>query len=262
MEVDEMFEQLVESSSLKRQGRRWSYFAVTSAVWVLVTSAVIVGGVAGYDGRLNDQFEMLTMVLPSPPLAPLPSGPPVKRQATTQLQPATFTSQQHAPREIPQPSNLPPTDMSVIAGSGTGPGVPGGDPNGVPEGVLHGVPGVPPGGTSVIGEPPPPPPTPKKEEAPVVRTARRTSTILQGTAIRRVEPPFPRIAIVAGVSGSVVVEVLVDEKGVVVSARALSGHVLLRSAAESAARGWRWNPTVLNDVPIQVVGTITFNFVR
>jgi TonB family protein len=70
------------------------------------------------------------------------------------------------------------------------------------------------------------------------------------------------MAVITGVTGSVVVEVVVDEKGIVLSARAISGHVLLRAAAESAARGWRWNPTILNDVPVQVVGTITFNFVK
>ena len=245
-----MFEQLVESSSGKQQGRRWSYFAVTSAVWIFVTSAVILAGVAGYDARLNDQFELLTLVLPTPPLAPPPAGPPVRKAATEQQQPAAFTAQEHAPREIPQASSLPPpTDLGPIGGTGTGPGVPGGDPNGVPGSVLHGVPGVPTGGTSVA-EPPPPPPTPKKEEPPVVRSAPKKSVILQGTAIRRVEPLYPRMANLAGVSGSVVVEVVVDEKGIVVSARAMSGHVLLRAAAESAARGWRWNPTILNGVPV------------
>jgi TonB family protein len=256
-----MFEQLIESSSGKRQGRRWSYFVVTSAVWVLVTSAVIVAGVAGYDGRLNDQFEMLALVLPAPPLAPPPPGPaPPTKPAAVEQQPAAFTAQQQAPREIPQPSNLPPTNLTVIGGTGAGPGVPGGDPNGVPDGVLHGVPGVPQGGTSIAE--PPPPPAQKREEPPPVKPAVRKSIILQGTAIRRVEPLYPRMAQLAGVSGSVVVEVLVDEKGSVVSARAISGHVLLKAAAENAARGWRWNPTRLNDVAVQVVGTITFNFVK
>jgi TonB family protein len=58
----------------------------------------------------------------------------------------------------------------------------------------------------------------------------------------------------------VVVEVVVDRTGMVSSARALSGHALLREAAVAAALQWQWKPTLLSGVPVQVVGTITFNF--
>jgi TonB family protein len=87
------------------------------------------------------------------------------------------------------------------------------------------------------------------------------SIILQGTAVKRVEPAYPKLAVEIRTGGPVVVEVVVDETGKVISARSLSGHALLRKAAEDAARGWRWNPTRLNGVAVQVVGTITFNFV-
>ncbi|HSO73526.1 MAG TPA: energy transducer TonB, partial [Blastocatellia bacterium] len=76
----------------------------------------------------------------------------------------------------------------------------------------------------------------------------------------RVEPTYPPLAKAARVSGSVVVEVTVDEAGGVISARAMSGHPLLKEAAVSAARGWRFSPTQLSGVPVKVIGTITFNF--
>jgi outer membrane biosynthesis protein TonB len=40
----------------------------------------------------------------------------------------------------------------------------------------------------------------------------------------------------------------------------MSGHALLRDAAEKAARQWKWNPTRLGGTPVQVIGSITFNF--
>ena len=59
----------------------------------------------------------------------------------------------------------------------------------------------------------------------------------------------------------VVVRVLVDEKGNVVSARAISGHRLLKQAAVTAARNTRFSPTRLSGQPVKVSGVITYNFV-
>jgi TonB family protein len=59
----------------------------------------------------------------------------------------------------------------------------------------------------------------------------------------------------------VVVEVTVDEEGKVISARAISGHPLLKDAAVEAARGWTFTPTKLQGDPVKVIGTITFNFI-
>ena len=84
--------------------------------------------------------------------------------------------------------------------------------------------------------------------------------MLQGSAIKRVTPEYPPLASAARVSGTVVVEVTVDEEGKVMSARAVSGHPLLKDAAVDAARGWMFTPTTLSGVPVKVIGTITFNF--
>jgi TonB family protein len=89
---------------------------------------------------------------------------------------------------------------------------------------------------------------------------RKSGGVLQGSAIRRVEPTYPPLAKAAQVSGSVVVEVTIDEEGGVVSSRAISGHPLLKDAALAAALGWRFSQTKLEGVPVKVFGTITFNF--
>lgn len=89
---------------------------------------------------------------------------------------------------------------------------------------------------------------------------RASGGVLQDMAITRIAPVYPPLARAARVSGQVVVEVEVDEKGNVLSARAVSGHALLKDSAISAARGWKFQPTTLSGTPVKVIGTITFNF--
>lgn len=101
---------------------------------------------------------------------------------------------------------------------------------------------------------------PQREEPQPPKIIRKSGGVFQGSATRRVEPTYPPLAKAARVSGSVVVEVTVDEEGNVISARALSGHPLLKDAAVGAARGWRFKPTLLQGEPVKVIGTITFNF--
>lgn len=104
-------------------------------------------------------------------------------------------------------------------------------------------------------QPPPPPPAPPK-------IVRKAGGSLQGTVVKRVDPIYPEIAKAANASGNVVVEIVVDEAGKVVSARALNGHPLLRSAAVDAARQWQFTPTQLSGEPVNVIGTLTFNFAQ
>jgi TonB family protein len=89
---------------------------------------------------------------------------------------------------------------------------------------------------------------------------RIPSKILQGHAIERYSPDYPKIARQAGVHGEVSVEVIVSPTGSVESARAISGHPLLASCAVEAARRWRFQPTLLNGVAVRVTGVITFVF--
>lgn len=63
-------------------------------------------------------------------------------------------------------------------------------------------------------------------------------------------------------SGAVTVELVVDESGKVVSARAVNGPPEFRKAAEDAARKARFVPTTLSGTPVRVKGVITYNFVR
>ncbi|HEV2905507.1 MAG TPA: TonB family protein [Pyrinomonadaceae bacterium] len=85
--------------------------------------------------------------------------------------------------------------------------------------------------------------------------------VLNGKAISKPEPVYPPVAKAARASGSVTVEILVDESGRVVSASAVSGHPLLQGAAVTAAREARFSPTLLSGQPVKVSGVLTYNFV-
>jgi TonB family protein len=102
-----------------------------------------------------------------------------------------------------------------------------------------------------------PPPAPEKSapRAPI------SSGVLNGKAVNLVKPAYPPIARSANASGTVTVQVTIDENGSVISAHAVSGHPLLQSAAVSAARASKFNPTMLSGQPVKVTGVIVYNFV-
>ncbi len=242
---------MFETSTQQSKSSRWAYFASVSLSWVTLVFALASWGVMAYDARLNEALANATLIIPPPPAAP-PAGAP-KKTARTEAQQA-FVAAKEPPKEIRPPSARP----SVISSDFVG--VEGGDPNGDSKGVPHGIPnGIPwqPEAT------PPPVPLPKLAEQPgpePPKIVRKSGGVLQGEATRRPAPQYPPLAKAARVSGAVMVEVTVDEDGGVISARAVSGHPLLKDAAVNAARSWRFTPTKLSGVPVKVIGTITFNF--
>jgi TonB family protein len=85
--------------------------------------------------------------------------------------------------------------------------------------------------------------------------------VVNGKASSLPRPPYPAAAKAVRANGTVSVQVLIDEEGNVVSANATSGHPLLRAAAEQAARGAKFSPTLLCGEKVKVSGIITYNFV-
>ncbi|GEM_PF-455459 len=85
--------------------------------------------------------------------------------------------------------------------------------------------------------------------------------VLNGKAISLPAPAYPQIAKTARASGSVNVQVVIDESGNVISASAISGHPLLKAAAVQAANGAKFSPTLLSGQPVKITGTLVYNFV-
>jgi TonB family protein len=85
--------------------------------------------------------------------------------------------------------------------------------------------------------------------------------VLNAKAISLPKPAYPPLARKVGAYGTVVVQVLVDERGNVISANAISGHPILQASAVAAARLAKFSPTLLNGKPVKVRGVINYNFV-
>ena len=86
--------------------------------------------------------------------------------------------------------------------------------------------------------------------------------VVNGKILSLPKPIYPKEALVRGVVGKVVVEVTVDEQGIVIDARTLSGNPILRSSAEYAARQARFGPTLLSGQPVKVTRLVNYDFNR
>lgn len=95
-------------------------------------------------------------------------------------------------------------------------------------------------------------PTPRPPATP---SRNLNGGVLNGMAVSLPRPIYPPMAKQIGASGQVRVQVSVDANGNVVSARAVSGHPLLRSAAENAARQSKMRSDAAN-----TIGEIVYNF--
>ncbi|OLE55994.1 MAG: hypothetical protein AUG51_00255 [Acidobacteria bacterium 13_1_20CM_3_53_8] len=112
-------------------------------------------------------------------------------------------------------------------------------------------------GTGVPEEPLPPQPRP----SPLPPRTVIEGGVLNGKAISLPKPAYPPVARAAHATGTVVVQVTIDEEGNVIFARAVSGHPLLQQAAVQAARQAKFAPTRLSGQPVKVRGVLVYNFV-
>jgi TonB family protein len=74
-------------------------------------------------------------------------------------------------------------------------------------------------------------------------------------------PAYPEAARAVRAGGPVGVQVLIDELGRVVFAKAVSGNPLLRASAVNAARAARFKPVTIQGMPVKISGIIAYNFV-
>ena len=262
-----MFDHLVESTAHHEDsGRKGAFFAATLGLYVVIFSALIVFAIKGADIYMDTQnladLKLITpVVVEEAPVQQQQKEEPQKQtQVKVEQQVATVREFVTDRPEVVQKGTSvtregqsPPVPGAVkgktdyIPPSG---GSPFGDPN-----ASGSAPPAP--GPVVSDEPPPPPPKP----TPTPRRAPISGGVLNGRAISLPKPPYPPIARAARASGTVTVQVTIDESGKVISARAVGGHPLLQQAAVQAAYGARFSPTQLSGQPVKVTGVITYNFV-
>jgi len=93
------------------------------------------------------------------------------------------------------------------------------------------------------------------------RPTFRTSRMLQGMLVHKVEPVYPPMAKIAHVQGAVVLAAIISKEGTIEHLQLMSGHPLLVPAAIDAVSRWRYKPYILNGEVIEVETQITVNFI-
>ena len=243
---DTMFaESMLETSWGQRTRRSWT--TLTSfGLQALVISLLLLLPLLKTVGLPS------VRVLPTPVSlgAPPPAEPPARHQNVTSIVQSNLADNVLiAPREVPghvimiDEAAAPPQITFNHAG------VPGGTDDGSPDGIWRSL------GDSLNHAAALPVPA----LAPTVR-AFRTSRILEGSLIRRVQPVYPPLARSARIQGSVVLSALISKAGTIENLRVLSGHPMLVAAAIEAVRQWRYRPYILNAEAIEVETQITVNF--
>ncbi len=259
-----MFNNLIESSSHAREyKRRGSFLLFTTGVYAVLLLLAGVASIYAYDAHLEaqtTQLELLSFV-PLDPVTPDRVIRDTVRTPTNNPRPGVPTRTElidstSNPTNVPvdvgiRASSVPPAPPGAIVSSiNSDPPAPSFAGRGVPDGR---------GSTPVTITDPPPPPSPPPTPAPP--RVVKISHILNSEAKALPKPNYPPMAKQIRVQGTVAVQVLIDETGKVVSAKALSGHPLLVPESVRAAMQARFSPTIIGEQPVKVSGVITYNFV-
>jgi periplasmic protein TonB len=263
-----MFEHLVESGSHKEDlARKSSFILGTVIFYAVLLTALGVLSVYLYDAELENQNLELTALVAPVPIPPQQEE--VKQEAAKpqeKVEDRTVATRTELVANVDRPDLVPketsaqaskvppvPKGVPVMLGSSNTEATRSG-PIGPPGQGTGGTGPTTPNIVKDVDEPPPPPPPPKPK-API------SGGVLNGKATSLPKPAYPPVAKAARASGTVTVQVTIDENGNVISARAVSGHPLLQAAAVQAARSAKFSPTKLSGQPVKVTGVITYNFV-
>lgn len=278
-----MFDELVETHPHRSSGtNRKSYFLVSGAVLFFGLTGALIFSLFAVDLNLDmndmDMVELVAPVDTTPPeKLPEPETAP-KEQPKTQPGPAAapratvrqamVASLDESPREAPtavstvqNSEKARPANGYVQIGKfdadGSPDGVVGRGPGGNGTGDGNG--GLGDGTTVAKVETNDEPPPPAKKDPPV-KPLVLSMGVVNGKATSLPKPNIPAAAKTANAAGTVSVQVMIDEKGNVISANAVSGNILLRSASESAAKSAKFSPTLLSGYPTKVSGIINYHF--
>jgi protein TonB len=185
-------------------------------------------------------MSFLTAPPPPPPPPPPPATAPrvrvvprVVQQPQEMVQPRAIPKEVAIIREDPLP---PPGPVGGVVG-----GVAGGIPGGSAGGVLGGI---------IAAAPPPPPP----------ERIRVGGQVQSAKLVNQARPTYPPLARQARIQGTVRLEAVISKSGAIEELKVVSGHPLLIQAAQAAVLQWRYEPTLLNGVPVEVITTIDVNF--
>ena len=248
-----MFEQsLLEYAQMGRTKKPLTVFFSFVVQCFLIGIMILVPLI--YTEALPRQQLLTFLVAPPPPPPPPPPpaapAPVVVQKIVREFEDGRLIAPKNIPRKVAiiDESDIPPPSAGA---SGVVGGVPGGIPGGTPGGVIGGIISS----TSML---PPPPPPEKKVEAP--KRIRVGGQVQQARLISQPKPVYPPLAKQARIQGTVRLEAVISKTGTIEELKVISGHPLLVQSALEAVKQWRYQPTFLNNEPVEVATTIDVNF--
>ncbi len=244
MEATMFQDSLIESGGRLKTKRLWTTMFSVVLQAFLIGIMILVPLI--YTEALPKQQLMTFLVAPPPP--PPPPPPAAAVQAVKIVQTDIEDGQLRTPTKIPQKVAMIKEEEAPPPVSSMG-GVMGGVPGGVPGGQMGGVLGGILSSTSMA--------------APKLATPQRVRVsqgVAEGQLVTKVTPPYPPMAKMARVQGSVVLQAVISKKGNIENLRVISGHPMLVQAALDAVKQWRYRPYLLNGEPVEVETQITVNF--
>jgi len=88
------------------------------------------------------------------------------------------------------------------------------------------------------------------------------SVLVPAVVMQRVQPNFPPEARGSAISGTVLVTLMIDSMGSVISAKAIEGPYVFRRVSEEAARKWKFRPATRDGRSVESEQIIQFKFER
>src|SRR5262249_7558202 len=111
--------------------------------------------------------------------------------------------------------------------------------------------------------PPPAEPIRRTPEKPPASAPARPTRVSAGVQAakrtRQVNPIYPPRAKQARIAGTVRLTAIIGRDGAIRNLEVLSGHPLLTPAAVDAVKQWLYQPTLLNEEPVEVITQIDVN---
>jgi protein TonB len=105
-----------------------------------------------------------------------------------------------------------------------------------------------------------PVPTDRQQQSLPAAPFRITSGVQSAKLVFGPRPAYPPLARATRTQGTVKIQAIIGRDGAIENLRVLSGPPLLIAAAVEAVRQWRYQPTLLNGDPVEVLTDIDVNF--
>ena len=239
-----MFNDLVESVvSRKKTNKGWAVMisAVFQSAWLIVLILIPLI----YTQALPKAILSTVLIAPAPP-QPSPVPPDAKLDKSVRRVRLLEHNILHAPTVIPKTiaviteDEIPPDSPSATTGQLLG------------LDLFHDL--APTAG-------PVAPQSNRSNSSSLTTRIRLGGQVQAAKLISQPQPIYPALARQARIQGTVVLHAIIGKDGHVNELQVISGHPLLIQAALDAVKQWRYQPTLLNDQPVEVDTTISVIFV-